>query len=609
VSVKTVAGAVFDSSEITANITIRVTDSVSGLSSEQAMVINLKDWIGTASDNTIGLRSDSEVAQLTGAAMLRMDGAGGFDALKLHGEGRMLDLTAIDDVVIKNIEKIDLSATGTQTLRLNNADVSSISSVNRIHTGSASADGNIWTGTGLSASTTYSQLVVDGTSADTVNFASGTGTWTNLGTASNGTSTYTVYQNAATNSQVLVQSGVVCVLPEPTPTVLGKGVLVEANSTGLGWAFDYNGFTNGFADVAGQSDTPSKFIITALPQGGATLKIGGINAVVGQEYALNPWQEVLMFRVAGQSGEVSFKYKLKDSGATNNLTNEVTMGYNFTKAGVGPVVLDLNGDGTLAYSQVAMDVNGDGHLDNTAWAGAQDGVLVWDKNGDGEVRDASQYAFNQYGGQTDLQGLAAGFDSNADGVFDATDAKFAEFKVWQDANQNGVSDAGEVRSLAEVGVSSIDLVSDGVSSSPAEGVSEAGRSTAQLADGGEMLVGDAEFAYSSLAYRINPEGELSYLGEQMDLDLSSLVSVHSGLHSVDLSGTGANSLEISLQDVLSLGSEQPLRVLGDADDSVVLDAAQWSQTGVMQSEGHSYAVYSTATLGQQLWVEQTLQMV
>jgi hypothetical protein len=29
----------------------------------------------------------------------------------------------------------------------------------------------------------------------------------------------------------------------------------------------------------------------------------------------------------------------------------------------------------------------------------------------------------------------------------------------------------------------------------------------------------------------------------------------------------------------------------------------------MQSEGHSFAVYSTATLSQQLWVEQTLQMV
>ena len=159
-----------------------------------------------------------------------------------------------------------------------------------------------------------------------------------------------------------------------------------------------------------------------------------------------------------------------------------------------------NGDGTLAYSQVAMDVNGDGHLDNTAWAGAQDGVLVWDKNGDGEVRDASQYAFNQYGGQTDLQGLAAGFDSNADGVFDATDAKFAEFKVWQDADQDGVSDAGEVRSLAGWGLTEINMTSDGVVRTPAPGVKEAGQTTATATDGTSVLVGDVAFAYSNLAY-------------------------------------------------------------------------------------------------------------
>ena len=158
-------------------------------------------------------------------------------------------------------------------------------------------------------------------------------------------------------------------------------------------------------------------------------------------------------------------------------------------------------------------------------------------------------------------------------------------------------------------VTSIQLVSDGVSSSPADGVSEAGRSTAQLADGGEMLVADAEFAYSALSYRVSAEGDLSLLGEQMNLDLSSLVSVHGALHSVDLTGKGSNSLKISLQDVLSLGAEQPLRVLGDADDSVVLDAAQWTQTGVVQSEGHGYAVYSAATLGQQLWVEQSVHMV
>ena len=136
----------------------------------------------------------------------------------------------------------------------------------------------------------------------------------------------------------------------------------------------------------------------------------------------------------------------------------------------------------------------------TAWAGRQDGVLVWDKLGDGIVHDQSQYAFSQYGraGSTDLQGLAAAFDTNHDGVFNAQDAKFAEFKVWQDANQNGVSDAGEVRNLADWGIASINLSSDGVVRAPAVGVQEAGRSTAQLAEGGQMLVADAAFAFQTV---------------------------------------------------------------------------------------------------------------
>ena len=40
-------------------------------------------------------------------------------------------------------------------------------------------------------------------------------------------------------------------------------------------------------------------------------------------------------------------------------------------------------------------------------------------------------------------------DSNHDGKLNAADAKFAEFKVWQDINQDGISEAGEVRSLAQ----------------------------------------------------------------------------------------------------------------------------------------------------------------
>jgi large repetitive protein len=158
----------------------------------------------------------------------------------------------------------------------------------------------------------------------------------------------------------------------------------------------------------------------------------------------------------------------------------------------------LNQDGAIDYSQINMDVNGDGVLDRTAWTGPQDGVLVWDQFHNGQVVSSSQYAFSQYGGATDLSGLAAGFDTNHDGLFDASDAKFSEFAAWQDSNQNGVSDAGEVLSLASLGITSINLVSDGTVHSPSAGVQVLGQSHATLANGGQMLVDDAKFTYRPL---------------------------------------------------------------------------------------------------------------
>jgi VCBS repeat-containing protein len=162
-------------------------------------------------------------------------------------------------------------------------------------------------------------------------------------------------------------------------------------------------------------------------------------------------------------------------------------------AGLGPVSIDLNGDGRIGYSQLEMDVNSDGVLDTTAWVGAQDGVLVWDRYQDGQVHDASQYAFT--GGVTDLEGLAVRFDTNLDGVFNASDAAYADFAVWQDANQNGVSDSGEVISLEQLGITSIQLQSDGVQSAPADGVAVQGSASASTADGRTLLIHDVLFSY------------------------------------------------------------------------------------------------------------------
>jgi VCBS repeat-containing protein len=169
-------------------------------------------------------------------------------------------------------------------------------------------------------------------------------------------------------------------------------------------------------------------------------------------------------------------------------------------AGIGPVTIDLNGDGQIGYSQLEMDVNSDGVLDTTAWVGAQDGVLVWDRYQDGQVHDASQYAFT--GGMTDLQALAARFDTNFDGVFSASDAAYADFAVWQDANQNGSSDAGELISLEQLGITSIQLQSDGAQSTPAAGVMVQGQASAAMADGSTLLIHDVLFSYSDAV--VNP---------------------------------------------------------------------------------------------------------
>ena len=167
---------------------------------------------------------------------------------------------------------------------------------------------------------------------------------------------------------------------------------------------------------------------------------------------------------------------------------------------IAPIVFDLTGNGfhfaSLAAG-VAFDY-GAGTAVTTAWAGSDDAILAIDLNGNGAVDNGSEIVFGG-AGQTDLQGLAATYDTNHDGVLDARDAAFAQFGVWQDANGNGVSDPGEFRTLTEAGIRSISLVSDGKAYTAANGdVMVAGQSSFTRADGSIGLVADASFTTSAL---------------------------------------------------------------------------------------------------------------
>jgi hypothetical protein len=133
-----------------------------------------------------------------------------------------------------------------------------------------------------------------------------------------------------------------------------------------------------------------------------------------------------------------------------------------------PIILDLDGNGLETVGLAAnihFDFDADGVLTRTGWAGANDALLVWDRNGNGAIDTGAEL----FGDFTPLHGAPEGtlapngfaalaaLDANGDGILDASDPAFAELKLWRDASQDGVSQGGEFISLTDAGIVSLNL--------------------------------------------------------------------------------------------------------------------------------------------------------
>lgn len=122
-----------------------------------------------------------------------------------------------------------------------------------------------------------------------------------------------------------------------------------------------------------------------------------------------------------------------------------------------PLIIDLDGDGveTIASNTgVHFDLDNNKFAETTGWAGKDDGLLVLDKNNSGTIDNGSELFGNNTAlksGTNAANGFAAltDLDSNADGKIDKSDTAFSQLKIWKDANSNGVTDAGELISLAD----------------------------------------------------------------------------------------------------------------------------------------------------------------
>ncbi|MDC9714557.1 MAG: Ig-like domain-containing protein, partial [Gammaproteobacteria bacterium] len=85
-----------------------------------------------AGDDTIIINADNLANLLSNNLLAQVDGGGGDDTLQLSGSGLLLDLTTLNNSRIKDIENIDLTGSGDNTLKLNLDDLLDISSSSNI---------------------------------------------------------------------------------------------------------------------------------------------------------------------------------------------------------------------------------------------------------------------------------------------------------------------------------------------------------------------------------------------------------------------------------------------------------------------------------------------
>lgn len=140
-----------------------------------------------------------------------------------------------------------------------------------------------------------------------------------------------------------------------------------------------------------------------------------------------------------------------------------------------PLTLDLNGNGIetvpLKTPPLLFDINDSGIKISTGWIAPSDGLLVLDRNDNGMIDSGAELfgdrtpaympgttTSNPTGART-ADGFAAltQEDTNSDGVVNNLDANWATLRIWQDLNQDGISQGNELKTLDELGIASFNV--------------------------------------------------------------------------------------------------------------------------------------------------------
>lgn len=205
------------------------------------------------------------------------------------------------------------------------------------------------------------------------------------------------------------------------------------------------------------------------------------------------------------SNETAWFSATDSAGASAQISISFTGRYS-----TDPIVIDLGRDGfdfvDIDKSEVSFVVNRESR--RSAWIGSGEGILAYDVDHDGRIQRLEEIVFGEYAGDpmlSDLQALQdAYFDTNQDGVFNASDAKWSDFLLWRDLNSNGVSDTGELLGLTAAGIQGLYLNANVLNRAEGADVRVRGYTRVVMDDGRLLQAADVWLGLDHPG-RLNPE--------------------------------------------------------------------------------------------------------